>query len=609
MELVYIRMSKYGNIDEKFEMNFTSKYQFKYDKESQQLEYVEYPRIKDFFCINKDENKINDIIAIVGKNGVGKSTIINYLKNHIFYCFSQLNPGEIVIFKKDEEFVIYQNIEIKNIQDGNLKINDIEVKCENIKKEKVNEDQKSRSLAIFYSNVFDYPELGDNGSEYVDITTNFLILNHFKTYLEVEGVNYNSNTFNYNLNNAPIIYKHMEIQNEIKFLINKKNVFPFSIKIDKLGFTINSRYINMANDDVIMSYLKKYRDDEIQNKWHNIIDKMSNLEKSLFYAFMREYKELYMNNNDVEAIFNKIVDNEYINKIKKGIELFEIMHLLSKKISHTQGIQQALEDIKVIITEFEKYENATGQYYIDINVAIKYIEIINRSFRITQPLFIDWKLSSGEKALLSMYSRFYNILDNDKIKKYRGDTINIFIDECDVYLHPEWQRKYINNLIYMVNSIFKEYKFKANIILTTHSPIILSDLPDRNVKLLDIENDKTVIKNNLDNNLTFGSNINELYAEKFFLDKCLIGEFAKKKIEHLFNEILNENTEYIEEHYEVYNQRISVIGEPIIRERMYEELRVRILESRNKNKYLSSEISRLEKEIARIKDMQEDLNK
>jgi len=60
----------------------------------------------------------------------------------------------------------------------------------------------------------------------------------------------------------------------------------------------------------------------------------------------------------------------------------------------------------------------------------------------------------------------------------------ILIDEPELHLHPEWQRKYIKVIL----DAFKYYVskgFKFHFIIATHSPYILTDIPVDNIVFLD----------------------------------------------------------------------------------------------------------------------------
>jgi predicted ATPase len=67
--------------------------------------------------------------------------------------------------------------------------------------------------------------------------------------------------------------------------------------------------------------------------------------------------------------------------------------------------------------------------------------------------------SSGELALLTTMAH---------ISTYITHNAFILIDEPENSLHPRWQREYVTHLYNMF------YQFEPNIILATHSPVIVS---------------------------------------------------------------------------------------------------------------------------------------
>ena len=76
-------------------------------------------------------------------------------------------------------------------------------------------------------------------------------------------------------------------------------------------------------------------------------------------------------------------------------------------------------------------------------------------------------------------------------------------------------------------------KKDIQILVTSHSPFIVSDLPNENVIFLTKEENKgnCVVKNSLnDMKKTFGANIHTLLSDSFFMES-LMGEFAKSKID------------------------------------------------------------------------------
>jgi AAA15 family ATPase/GTPase len=89
------------------------------------------------------------------------------------------------------------------------------------------------------------------------------------------------------------------------------------------------------------------------------------------------------------------------------------------------------------------------------------------------------QLSSGEKMMLSLVvdiARRLAIANPSLDNKLEGEGI-VLIDEIDLHLHPQWQRK----LLPALTHTFPNIQF----IVTTHSPQVLSHLSRESVFLLE----------------------------------------------------------------------------------------------------------------------------
>ncbi|WP_323591582.1 AAA family ATPase [Aliarcobacter butzleri] len=147
------------------------------------------------------------------------------------------------------------------------------------------------------------------------------------------------------------------------------------------------------------------------------------------------------------------------------------------------------------------------------------------------------ELSTGEKSLLDVVYSIKNIIEL-RIKNNLSNSIFILLDEIESYLHPIWQK----NLIQYIYNFVKIYSIDIHIILTSHSPFILSDIPKENVIFLEKykkDEDKNQKEGNCKNATkdielkTFGANIHTLLSNGFFMSDGLMGEFAKSKIEEI----------------------------------------------------------------------------
>ena len=148
-------------------------------------------------------------------------------------------------------------------------------------------------------------------------------------------------------------------------------------------------------------------------------------------------------------------------------------------------------------------------------------------------------------------------------------------------------------------------KREIQIIITSNSPFIASDLPTKNIIFLKKENGYCKVVDGLEENIyTFGANIHTLLSDSFFMKEGLMGSFAKQKIDMVVRKILNETSEELRGKAHEIESIISMIGEPIIRNKLQKMFRDRIIhEKENNTDYykLIEKVKLLEMEIEVIK--------
>ena len=104
--------------------------------------------------------------------------------------------------------------------------------------------------------------------------------------------------------------------------------------------------------------------------------------------------------------------------------------------------------------------------------------------------------------------------------------------------------------------------------LSSHSPIILSDIPSDNVVYMDSgKNITEIAKKEIGG--TFAQNIYSLYRQSFFMNAAennlwIHGDLAKRYIESIENEIRNLDRDDIKSKEKI-DQKINVISEPMIK--------------------------------------------
>lgn len=95
------------------------------------------------------------------------------------------------------------------------------------------------------------------------------------------------------------------------------------------------------------------------------------------------------------------------------------------------------------------------------------------------------QLSDGERGLLALVFdlvRRLALANPDSANPLAEGAGIVLIDEIELHLHPKWQRSVLAHL----KAVFKSCQF----IVTTHSPLVLGDVPARCVRYLELEEGK-----------------------------------------------------------------------------------------------------------------------
>ncbi|WP_179877599.1 AAA family ATPase [Bacillus cereus] len=157
-------------------------------------------------------------------------------------------------------------------------------------------------------------------------------------------------------------------------------------------------------------------------------------------------------------------------------------------------------------------------------------------------------LSSGELSLFLRIFDLYDYVEHDSI---------ILIDEPETHLHPKWIKGYVKILNELLG------KKRCHVIIATHSPLIVSDVPKNSIVAL--KNYGGFIEQVKIRERTLGLNYDEILSEVFGLDDDkgnMIHEYAKVIEKAL------ENDEF-DKALEIYSQ----MADSDIRYKLYSKLR------------------------------------
>ncbi len=659
MELIYLWVENHKNIKNQG-FNFSPYYRFELRKDAKEDKYFLEDQMtketrekipKNFF--NK---KIKNVTAIIGKNGSGKSSLLNQIlypnqENILIYKNIQ---NEIVVFapnkkiefeNKNKEYSINLNIQNSNEIKNNLN-NKLSVICFDNIFNPNNYEEKQVNLFLYkkkFDLSFNYRYYVESNNKKLIFSTNEIInglsiFDLFKNDSEINNLKLKLPTFlNLNLD-VDIDYFQKILSDEIKeekmieilFYLNKINVYDdlieSSILFDLESLISEEKYGNFLKlfnkyKDEINSEIKDGIESRIQLSVLNFIKKVNkseaynNLERIIYNLHFKTVENLLKEEVIEKEIAYKILFNikninlvEALKKILKNTFTFERLIDFKgiKKLYVFNSIIEELEESEKLVYEFKNHIEEKGISIslnkMNRNRLLSFFAKTTSKFRSKDPTFsFNWKeLSTGEIAIFNMISQFY------KLKKEISNDQNylIIMDEPDTYLHPEWQRKFFNIFIDFLSNIVLEKKKEAQLILTSHSPFIASDLPKENVIMLDTydQNDHEVIyykqkpglckvvKNSNFN--TFGANIFDLYKEAFFINSTF-GEFSRKKIKETV-ELLTpseKDRKFKEMEIEINKNKIkyiiSSIGEKLIKVKL-ENMYYNYEKSHNKLKTLES---------------------
>lgn len=533
MELLYIWIEDYKNIHHQG-FNFSPKYRFEFDYESGEIFYkMQDDSLKHFF-----PNNINNVTALIGENGSGKSSIIEIIRD-IIPLFNIEEAGKFVVIIKFYEYYLIPFLE----DNTTLSIENATeiIHSSHLDEVYADSDNCRNSNIIYYSNVFDgsLHKIEDE----LNISTNHIV------------------------NNAVSMdtYRFDEIEGNLNFIYDSRISVPF-ITPKKLTLSLIDLYDILENHYIPEKKLlrkHKLKDYEVYLDifFINLKNEITILDLStpeglksylkIYFTFL-EFSSLDLIEVDL-GIQNNIIDSfkNYIDPIQNVLSYFKKYYpipnsTISEKLENMIRFIDDINDKNFLTFEMEEIKIHIEKKDLTTKFLTLYRELQTVS---TVNFFtFNWiQMSSGEKAWLNLYSRFWKVKNEiDSIGDYGTVPVKeliVIIDEGETYYHPAWQKAYLNNLFDLLNHIFD--KMHIHVILTSNSPFIASDLPSSHILFLEKGKDgkfsdgtkklgKCIVIDGLkDKKQTFGANIHTLLSNSFFLQDGLMGDFAKIKINQI----------------------------------------------------------------------------
>lgn len=183
------------------------------------------------------------------------------------------------------------------------------------------------------------------------------------------------------------------------------------------------------------------------------------------------------------------------------------------------------------------------------------------------------KMSSGQKQMLYQLSTLiYHLLNLKSVPEtqVKYNNVSIVLDEIEVCFHPEYQRMFISRLLeLLVDRLHLNEAFGIHILMTTHSPFILSDIPNELISYMENGHQLTMEEQKVRNiRKPMAGNISELLHQSFFLHEGFIGEYARRKILSLVKYLKEDDAG--DDHWDRQQAKLFIdgISEPFINKQL-----------------------------------------
>ena len=562
MKLIALVIKQYNKLFKEQIFNFSYEYKVDFNFETNELKIdknLDY--IENFYG-----EFIYNISPIVGINGTGKTTILNLIgtyspenykqdpDNQYFFLFELGKQEDQVRFKLSSN-----NLFVDTDGDQNRSFNYIL------------EDNYEPHKKILYVNLLNK----GGGTIGYRTTLNQEVLAMFiHSYLW--------------LSDRKIISSVLSCSLEIEYYGLKDYSDSIPRGINAIGFLIYKSIHNIFDEEY--EFIKKCLSESLLSKCEKYLkEDVFDYEKSGFNLLLDIVKEL--DQNEVKEEENKLKDEtrkvkkDYVESIIDIVNIFREIRengslidnkssSILLKYSHTNRI--LFEDLNNRLVQHTKSKELMR------NLCYRLNENFNNYYLLKETP--NYHMSTGEGNLIEIFSQLYTYLS---MHEESYEDIILLVDELETGMHLEWSRRLIKILIDNLSEILEgEGKGrKIQLIFTTHSPYMLSDIKPGNVIMIEKNQEMGYSEGKVLQN-TFAKNIQEIMKEN--LIDNIYGDFALAKINSMIERLNGEEEQ--EGNEEELLKEIHLISEPILRNKL--------LEMYDK-KYNTSEFS-IEKQLQKL---------
>ncbi|MEY8462294.1 AAA family ATPase [Streptococcus merionis] len=574
----------------------------------------------DTIIINKNPSHIagfygetiTNVTAITGINGVGKTSLLNFigfkfserkefLSKYEYFIIYELDESIFIEFNNKHAIKqIIFNTHIIKIIDGLIG----DIKTVLFKKQgstyQITDRVPNGSVNYIFKKYHQYT-FNENDDKFDNnlITrylcqrpSNYNVIQAFR-FLKINDFFSPNKIMKYRIS-----YWSFE---ELLNLLIEKNIYDKRIVtlLGNLLKTDNSNLLSRYTNQVIaflINFIIILKDS--YSFWNEDIEK-------ILINQIADYLDFSSQNTQIEILNLKLesssqVLKEYFRNENSQIDQFhnyQITDFIIFSIEAIQllwGISEHLEiNRNSLIIDFSSDKKEINDFLIGYRKLLHCNNISSEGVVVFPEDNLFFKLhelsSTGEESLIQFLGQLIELISNAK----NGNHV-ILIDEIDESFHPSWSNKMVQLLtlccIYFLDVENPSYQnITFQFIITTQSPFILSDIKNHNVISLREINGK-VISNQVK---TFAKNIQRIIYDEMKTNN-IYGSFAQSKLNKIVN-VLNQPT-ISPTLIEQTKNEIQTINEPIIRNKLNQMLSEKVSPD-EKIKLLISDLTTEELEL------------
>lgn len=554
-ELVYTYVEQIYSQIRRQSMNFSNKFNVSYKGEKLKIH-----RKMDSLPENFWGKKISNISLIIGKNGIGKSSLLDLIS------FGPKNRKKLLprvqffqIFHVENQLFYFEGSEA-------------------LKKKIFGNNAPSK-------NTFFFETISNNVFEIQDRTERFILdINYQKLSPRISWIDVNNPTNENDKRISRQLSNSLSANDILDFLPSQKSAFNsenMTIKIKQKG-----RYSRASADILYYVYHGEYSD--LQDKEGNF----SNISKRINTRLNLIENQVYFNrkNQDKKYGFYKkkyfvlrLLEKEVINEMqkkensKKRIKILEQISSTRKRSGFSIKLREFYEEQEFYVGEeldqkidflFKLLNDLQKGNYLNPRKYTAYDELISLLLEVEDTFFDTFnslsfsllKVTHSRSNLIKQLSDEYQMMFKMKFSNLSDGEmvyVNTFaqiakavtssrqlllvLDEPDLNLHPEWSRLFVQKLVTLIE---ENSNCNVQVIMSSHSPFLVTDFPKENVFFVS-EGNKNKEKNIQNAKKSFAGNLYDVALDSFFLDFPM-GEFVRRKLNALKEHTHQEQVEIVD---------------------------------------------------------------